>query len=42
MSTIGNVIWFVFGGFVVFIHYVLAGLLMCLTIVGMPFGITSV
>lgn len=39
MSTIGNIIWVVFGGFFMFIHYVLSGLFLCITIVGIPFGI---
>ncbi len=39
MSVIGNIIWLVFGGIVVFIHYVLSGLLLCITIIGLPFGI---
>jgi len=39
MSTIGNIIWVVFGGFIVFIHYILAGLALFITIIGIPFGI---
>ena len=39
MSFLGNVIWLVFGGFVVFLHYLVGGILMCLTIIGIPFGI---
>ena len=39
MSFLGNVIWFVLGGFIPFFVYVLGGLLLCLTIVGIPFGI---
>ena len=35
---IGNVVFFVFGGFIIFFGYVLGGLLLCLTIVGIPFG----
>ena len=38
MSFIGNVIFFVFGGFLVFFGYVLGGILLCLTIIGIPFG----
>ena len=38
MSVIGNIIWLVFGGIVVFIHYVLSGFLLCITIIGIPFG----
>lgn len=39
MSTLGNILWFVLGGFVVAALYFLAGLLCCCTIIGIPFGI---
>jgi len=39
MSLIGNIIWIVFGGIFVFLHYIVAGVLLCLTIIGIPFGI---
>ena len=39
MSFLGNILWLVFGGFFVFLHYLVAGILMCLTIIGIPFGI---
>ena len=38
MSVIGNIVFFVFGGFLVFFGYVLGGIFMCLTIIGIPFG----
>lgn len=38
MNLLGNLIFFVFGGFLIFLGYVLGGLLLCLTIVGIPFG----
>ena len=38
MSLIGNIVFFVFGGFIIFLGYVLGGILLCLTIVGIPFG----
>lgn len=41
MSFLGNVLWFVFGGFVAAIGYFLAGLVLCFTIVGIPFGLMS-
>ena len=41
MSTLGNLIWLVFGGFLVFLEYMVAGLLLCLTIIGIPFGIQA-
>lgn len=39
MSFIGNVIWIIFGGFFIFMEYLLGGLVLCLTIVGIPFGL---
>ena len=38
MSALGNILFFVLGGFIIFFGYVLGGILMCLTIVGIPFG----
>ena len=39
MSLVGNVVFFVFGGFVIFLGYILGGILLCLTIIGIPFGL---
>lgn len=39
MKLIGNIIWLVFGGFITAMEYVAAGIAMCLTIVGIPFGL---
>jgi len=41
MSFLGNLIWLVFGGFLVFLEYMVAGLLLCITIIGIPFGIQA-
>jgi len=38
-SSIGNVIWFVLVGLWMAIAHVVAGLLLCLTIIGIPLGI---
>ena len=38
MSFLGNLVFFIFGGFIIFIGYVLGGILLCLTIIGIPFG----
>lgn len=38
LSTIMNIIWFVFGGFWVVLTHLFFGILLCLTIVGIPFG----
>ena len=39
MNTLGNLIWFIFGGLFSAIGYVLGGLALCLTIIGIPFGL---
>lgn len=39
MSLILNILWFFLGGFVVFLAYLLGGILLCITIIGIPFGI---
>ena len=39
MSLIGNLIWFIFGGFLLGLVYIFGGLILCLTIVGIPFGV---
>ena len=41
MSLLGNILWLIFGGLIAGVGYILGGLLMCLTIVGIPFGIQS-
>ena len=38
MNFFGNLVFFVFGGFLIFLGYILGGILLCLTIVGIPFG----
>ncbi|HKJ27202.1 MAG TPA: YccF domain-containing protein [Anaerolineales bacterium] len=42
MSILGNIIWMIFGGFVAGMGYILGGLLVCLTIVGIPFGVQAI
>jgi uncharacterized membrane protein YccF (DUF307 family) len=38
MTFIGNIIFFIFGGFIIFLGYVLGGIVLCLTIIGIPLG----
>ncbi|HXO76370.1 MAG TPA: YccF domain-containing protein [Puia sp.] len=38
MNFIGNLIWLIFGGFAAALGYIFGGFLLCLTIVGIPFG----
>lgn len=39
MRFLGNIIWLIFGGFCTAIEYFVGGLALCLTIIGIPFGI---
>jgi uncharacterized membrane protein YccF (DUF307 family) len=39
MKLLLNLLWIVLGGFVIWLEYLLGGLLLCLTIVGIPFGV---
>ncbi len=41
MKTLGNIIWVVFGGLQIAIEYLLSGLAMMITIIGIPFGLQS-
>ena len=38
MNTIGNIFWLIFGGIIIAVIYYIVGLLMCITIIGIPFG----
>ena len=42
MRILGNIIWLIFGGFLAGLGYILGGLFLCLTIVGIPFGTQSI
>lgn len=39
MGCLGNIIWFIFGGFVAGIGWLLAGAIWCVTIIGIPIGL---
>lgn len=41
MNLLLNIIWLIFGGFIVVLAYLLGGILLCITIIGIPFGIQS-
>ena len=38
MSILGNILWFICGGLLSGLSRVLAGLICCITIIGIPFG----
>ncbi|MDZ7339552.1 MAG: YccF domain-containing protein [candidate division KSB1 bacterium] len=39
MSVLGNVLWVLLGGFLIFLLYLFGGLILCLTVIGIPFGV---
>jgi uncharacterized membrane protein YccF (DUF307 family) len=41
LGCLGNVLWFVVGGFWLALGHVITGILLCLTIIGIPFGVAS-
>lgn len=42
MSLIGNILWLIFGGLLAGLGYILGGFVLCLTILGIPFGLQSI
>ena len=38
MKFIGNILWMVLGGFIISLIYVLVGIIFCISIIGIPFG----
>ena len=42
MSLLGNILWLIFGGLLSGLGYLVGGALLCLTIVGIPFGMQSI
>lgn len=41
MSSVGNVIWFFLGGFLISLFYLLGSLILFITIIGIPFGLQT-
>ncbi len=43
MRILGNILWIIFGGGIfLFLEYLLGGVTLCLTIIGIPFGIQCI
>lgn len=42
MGTIGNIVWFIFGGLCAALGYFIGGLVLCFTVIGIPFGLQSI
>ncbi|MCL2281476.1 MAG: YccF domain-containing protein [Dehalococcoidia bacterium] len=41
MKVLGNIIWFVFGGFWMALGWLLVGVLWCISIIGIPIGLQA-
>lgn len=41
MTLLGNLIWILFGGLLIALEYFVSGFLLCLTIIGIPFGLQT-
>ncbi|HDT8194778.1 TPA: YccF domain-containing protein [Enterococcus faecalis] len=39
MKTLGNILWFIFGGFFGGLSWLFAGVIWCITIIGIPIGL---
>ena len=39
MNIIGNLIWLIFGGFAAALGYIVGGFVLCITIIGIPWGL---
>ena len=39
MNTLGNILWLIFGGLLIAIAYFLSGVVLLITIIGIPFGL---
>ena len=42
MSLIGNFFWLIFGGLLAGLGYIIGGIVLCATIVGIPFGVQAI
>jgi uncharacterized membrane protein YccF (DUF307 family) len=40
-STVGNVLWFILGGWWLALVHIITGVLLCLTIIGIPLGLAN-
>lgn len=39
MGALGNILWFIFGGFFSGLAWIFAGIIWCITLIGIPYGI---
>ena len=41
MRVLGNILWIILGGLAIAIGWALVGLILCISIIGIPFGLQS-
>lgn len=41
MSLLGNILWIIFGGLELAIGYFVGGIMLCITVIGIPFGLQA-
>ncbi len=41
MNLLGNIIWLVFGGFMIALEYLISSIILMVTIIGIPFGLQT-
>lgn len=42
MKILGNIIWLIFGGLWVAIEYLLSSIILCISVIGIPFGLQTI
>lgn len=42
MTLLGNILWLILGGLVIGLGYLIGGALLCVTLVGIPFGLQAI
>jgi len=41
MTSVGNIIWLIFGGFIIALEYLISSIVLIVTIIGIPFGMQT-
>lgn len=41
MRILGNIIWLIFGGIITALEYIIASILLMITVIGIPFGVQT-
>jgi len=39
MRILGNILWLILGGIIIFLYYCLGAIILCITVIGIPFGV---